>query len=55
MVSKQPQAVRLTGRLEAEDRLGGSGLAWMLCLEGNGSWGRGGIGVMNRGRLRRQG
>ncbi len=50
MVSKQPQAGRLAGRLEAEDRLGGSGLAWMLCLER-----KGGIGVMNLGRLRRRG
>ncbi len=55
MVSKQPQAGQLAGRLEAEGRLGGSGLAWMLGLEGTGSWGRGGIGVMNRGRLRRRG
>ena len=55
MVSKQQLAGRLPGRLEAEDRLGGSGSASMLGLEGNGSWGRGGIGVMNRGRLRRQG
>ena len=41
MVSKQPQAGRLTGRLEAEDRLGGSGLAWMLGLEGGGAGGEG--------------
>ena len=34
MVSKQPQAGQLAGRLEAEDRLGGSGLAWMLGLGG---------------------
>jgi hypothetical protein len=47
MVSKQPLAGQLTGRLEAEGRLGGSGLAWMLGLEGNGSWARGGIGVMD--------
>jgi len=51
MVSKQPQA----GRLEAEGRLGGSGLALMLGLGAWGSWRRGGIGVMNRGRLRRLG
>ncbi len=36
MVSKQPQAGRLAGRLEAEDRLGGDGLAWMLGLGGEG-------------------
>jgi hypothetical protein len=39
MVSKQPQAGQLAGRLEAEGRLGGDGLAWMLGLER-----RGGIG-----------
>ena len=55
MVSKGRQAGRLAGRLEAKGRLGGGGSASMHGLEGNGSWGRGGIGVMNRGRLRRQG
>ena len=56
MVSKQQQAGRLTGRLEAEGRLGGDGLAW----RGGGAGGEAelgarGIGVMNRGRLRRRG
>ena len=37
MVSKQPQAGRLAGRLEAEDRLGGDGLAW----RGGGAGGEG--------------
>ena len=44
MVSKQPLAGQLAGRLEAEGRRGGSGSAWMLGLEGKGSWGRGGAG-----------